>query len=125
MRAMSFMLTTEQMRNRTKTVTRRLGWNHLKPGDRIIAAVKCQGLGKGGKREDICVIEVVSMRKEPLNRLQKDMKYGFSETTLEGFPEGSPKHWPSEFVSMFCDSMKCDPDAIVNRIEFKYVEPHA
>ena len=49
MRAMSFMLTTEQMRNRSKSVTRRLGWNTLKPGDRIIAAVKCQGLGKGGK----------------------------------------------------------------------------
>jgi hypothetical protein len=30
---MSFALTTEQIRVQKKTVTRRLGWEFLKPGD--------------------------------------------------------------------------------------------
>lgn len=32
---MSFMLTTERVRNKTKTVTRRLGWQNLKRGEII------------------------------------------------------------------------------------------
>ena len=35
MRHMSFALTTKQIKSRTKTVTRRLGWTFLKPGDLI------------------------------------------------------------------------------------------
>lgn len=112
MRAMSFMLTTEQIRNRSKTVTRRLGWNTLKHGDRLIAAVKCQGIKKGEKREDICVIEVVSLRVEVLLEITQ------ADCASEGFPNLSPP----EFVAMFCAHMKCDPTTLVNRIEFKFVE---
>ena len=32
MRSMSFMLTTQQIRDRTKSVTRRTGWADLQPG---------------------------------------------------------------------------------------------
>lgn len=104
---MSFMLTTEQVRNRTKTVTRRLGWDFLKAGDVLNACVKCQGLRVGEKIE----------RPEPLNRLyRKD--YGVREARLEGFPQMTP----SEFVEMFCRHMKCDPFTIVNRIEFVYLD---
>jgi len=49
MRNMSFFLTTDQIRNKTKTVTRRDGWLFLKPGDIVQACVKCQGLKKGEK----------------------------------------------------------------------------
>lgn len=49
MRNMSFMLTTAQIRDRSKTVTRRLGWWNLRVGDVVMACEKCQGLGKGGK----------------------------------------------------------------------------
>jgi hypothetical protein len=48
-RYISFMLTQPQIRARTKTVTRRMGWKDLKPGTLLMAAEKCQGLGKGGK----------------------------------------------------------------------------
>ena len=44
---MSFALTTEQVRNRTKTVTRRLGWATAKAGDIVQPIVKGQGLKKG------------------------------------------------------------------------------
>lgn len=37
-RNMSFSMTTEAVRNRTKTVTRRLGWEFLKPGDILWAS---------------------------------------------------------------------------------------
>lgn len=63
MRNMSFSLTTPQMRDRTKTLTRRLGWYSLKPGDRVQAVVKGMGLKKGEKVERLCVIEVVSVHR--------------------------------------------------------------
>ena len=60
-RNMSFMLTTEQIRNRTKTVTRRLGWQFLKTGDVLNACVKCQGLKPGETVERLCQIRVTSV----------------------------------------------------------------
>jgi hypothetical protein len=108
---MSFMLTTEQVRNRTKTVTRRLGWWFLKPGDILNAVEKCQGLKKGEKIHRICRIQVVQTRIEPL-RFINDM-----ECIREGFPEW---RW-MDFVEMFCAANKCNPDTMVNRIEFEYL----
>jgi len=111
MRNMSFALTTAQMRARTKTVTRRLGWDDLKPGDRLCAVVKGQGIPKGGKVERICVIECVSNRKEML----------CSITSAEVLREGFRVMSPADFVEMFCRHNRCDPRDFVNRIEFKYV----
>ena len=67
MRNMSFALTTEQIRARTKTVTRRLGWEFLKPGDLVQAVVKCQGLKKGEKVEPLAELRIVAVRRESLN----------------------------------------------------------
>jgi len=112
MRNMSFMLTTQQVRDRKKTVTRRIGWWFLKPGDRLMACVKCQGLGKGGKIEKLCEIEVVSVHGEELKWIEPE------DVAREGFPGMTPYG----FIKMFCHHMKCDPGMVVNRIEFKYVE---
>lgn len=112
MRNMSFSLTTPQMRDRTKTVTRRIGWDKLKPGDRVRACVKCMGMKKGEKVEVIGIIEVVSNRPETLNQMQD------SDCALEGFPEMTA----AQFVGMFSKNMKCDQDRQVNRIEFKHVD---
>ena len=108
---MSFMLTTEQVRNKTKTVTRRLGWWFLKPGDILNACVKCQGLKKGEKIEKICQIRVKEARGEELYFINKE------ECIKEGFPEMEPE----EFSEMFREEMKCRKDEIVNRIEFEYI----
>jgi hypothetical protein len=62
MRLISFSLTTRQVRDGSKTVTRRLGWADLKPGERLQACVKCMGIPKGGHVEKIRVIECVSNR---------------------------------------------------------------
>lgn len=112
MRNMSFMLTTEQARNKTKTVTRRNGWWFLKPGDLIQQVEKCQGLKKGEKIKKIHVIRILSTRTEPLNKITN------KEIEKEGFP-GKSKDW---FIDMFCKSHKdITPFHEINRIEFEYI----
>lgn len=119
MKHISFFLTTPQIRARTKTVTRRMGWRDLKPGTRLWAVVKGQGLRKGERVEKLCLIEVVDVRREDLRRLMEAPAYGRRECVLEGFPHLTP----DQFVEMFCASHKgCTPDTDVTRIEFRYVE---
>ncbi len=116
---MSFMLTTEQIKNRSKTVTRRLGWRFLNPGDILNACEKCQGLKKGEKIKRICQIKVVSNRSQSLDLLLNDAFYNYAveEMVKEGFQSISP----SWFVEMFSRHNKCQPYEIINRIEFEYV----
>ena len=117
MRNMSFSLTTEQVRNRTKTVTRRLGWNFLKVGDILNACVKCQGLKKGERVEKICQIRVVSTRRERLFDIVTAIG-DERELRKEGFPNLSSR----DFVDMFCEANNCERDQVVNRIEFEYLK---
>lgn len=111
MRNISFAMTKQQILDRTKTVTRRLGWVFLKPGERLQACAKCQGLKPGEKLQKLAVIEVVSIRSEPLNAITED------DVLAEGF--NMPTH---EFVEMFCKAMACSPSDLVQRMEFRYVD---
>ena len=116
MNNMSFMLTTEQICNRTKTVTRRLGWRNLKPGLHIAACKKCMGLKKGETIERIAVLWVRTVIREPLCYI---LDHGIEECAREGFPYMEPER----FVDFFCASHKgCKPDSVVTRIEFDYVD---
>lgn len=117
MRNISFFLTTEQFRGRSKDVTRRLGWSNLKPGTRLMGCVKCQGLKPGEPMERLGVVEVTSVCREQLSLMVDYPDYGKSEALREGFPEMSGP----EFVEMFCEHMKVKPDHRVTRIEFRYV----
>lgn len=108
-RNMSFSLTTQQMHLGAKVVTRRLGWSNLKPGDVVCAVEKGMGLKKGEKVKRIGLIEVVSVSREPLSRVNK------VECLREGFPDMAP----AEFIDMFCQTNRCTPDTLVNRIAFK------
>lgn len=110
-RNMSFMLTTEQVRNKTKLVTRRLGWWNLRPGEIVNACVKCMGLKKGEKIERICQIRIVSTRAEPLGNISQ------ADVILEGFPEWKPE----QFVFMFMEHNKVASSHLVNRIKFEYL----
>ena len=119
-RNMSFALTTEQIKNRTKTVTRRVGWSNLNFGDIVNACVKCMGLKPGEKVQRLAQIRVVRTRIEPLSRMIQQPEYGAAEAAKEGFPG-----WTGEqFVDMFMEHMtaKFSTDTLVNRIEFEYVE---
>jgi hypothetical protein len=112
-RNMSFMLTTKQIKNKTKTVTRRCGWWFLKPGDILNAAEKCQGIKKGEKINKICQIKVV--HTEPVFLFSiKNMP---EDCRKEGFPDLTPQ----QFIDFFCKEMKCTPQRVVNRIAFEYI----
>lgn len=111
MRNMSFFLTTVQYRNRTKTVTRRLGWAHLKPGEQFMGVVKGQGIPKGGTVERLHASECVSNRQERLDAITQE------DVLREGFPHMTPEG----FVTMFCKHNGCEPRQTVNRIEFKHL----
>jgi hypothetical protein len=117
---MSFMLTTEQIANRSKTVTRRMGWEFLKAGDMVQAVVKCQGLKKGEKIKPLCVLRVKSVRRERLDCLTRyKPPYGKRECEREGFPDMKPH----EFLRFFCKSHKGSwRKSVVTRIEFEYVD---
>ncbi|QRY48645.1 hypothetical protein JVX93_15830 [Mycolicibacterium boenickei] len=58
-------------------------------------------------------VEVVSVRREPLNAITAD------DVAREGFPHLTP----AEFIAFFCDLHKgCRPDSTVTRIEWRYVD---
>lgn len=110
-RNMSFAMTTDQVLNRTKTVTRRLGWDNLKPGTRLNAVNRVMGFKKGEKSERLALIEVVSAEYSVLNRITKE------DVIKEGFPEWSPQ----QFVDMLVSKFNIHPGTVVNRIEFRYI----
>jgi len=112
MRNMSFSLTTEQVRNRTKTVTRRLGWATAKAGDVVQPVVKGMGLKRGERVEKIGgPIRFLSVSRERLDCIKA------YDVLSEGFPEMAPH----EFVEMFCEHNGCEASQIVTRIEFDYL----
>jgi hypothetical protein len=116
---MSFSLTTPQILAREKTVTRRVGWRFLKPGDLVQAVEKARGLAKGEPMRKLAVLRIVDVRVEPLSRLVSDPRYGEDELPREGFP-----CWQrDEFIEMFRRThglKSADPE--VTRIEFEYVD---
>jgi hypothetical protein len=116
MKNMSFFMTTQQIKNCSKTVTRRVGWWNLKAGERLCAVLKSQGLRKGEKITRLAVIEIVSVCKERLFEMP------ISDLEAEGFPALEST---DAFISMFCKINKCEPSAFVNRIEFRYLWPYA
>jgi hypothetical protein len=112
-RNMSFALTTEQIKNRTKTVTRRFGWWFLKQHDPLNAVEKAMGLKKGEQLIHLAKIRIVSARGEPLSAITQDdcIKEGFPDLTPDDFIEMILKHYKIRYRNAFC-----------NRIEFEYIE---
>lgn len=112
-RLMSVSLTEPQVRARSKTVTRRVGWLMLKPGDRLTLCRKVMGRRKGEPLERITEVEVVSVSREPLHAI----------TMPDVIAEGFPKMTPTEFVEFFCGSHKgCTPGTEVTRIRWRYLD---
>ena len=115
MRNMSFMLTPDQLRQRTKDVTRRIGWWNITRGELIQACLQCQGLKKGETITRLCVLKILDARSEPLDRITA------ADVVREGFPNLTRR----QFIDLFCKANKCSPDIVVNRIEFEYLKGDA
>lgn len=110
---MSFALTTDQVRARTKTVTRRRGWVTAKPGDVVQPIVKGQGLKKGEQVERIGgPIRFVAVDRVVLGDISPQ------DVHREGFPQLTPR----QFVAMFKQHNGGLRDQVVTRIQFEYVE---
>jgi hypothetical protein len=108
---MSVSLTEDAVRSRQKTVTRRLGWRFLKPGDRLTLCHKVMGRKPGEPLVRLAEVEVVDVRRERLSEMP------VADLAKEGFPDWT---W-GRFAAMFCQHMKCEPDTEVTRIEWRYL----
>ena len=115
MRNMSFFHTQEQIRAGTKTETTRKGWGFLKVGDMVMACVKCQGLGKGGKVERIRSIRILKVE-----RIYITLKY-YSRINVinEGYPELDPYDFIKKILIKKCGFKY---GYSVNRIIFEYIK---
>jgi len=114
MKRMSFALTTAQILNQTKTVTRRNGWKQLKVGDLIQPIEKGMGLKKGEKQVLLgCPIKIIAIGQERLYQITP------AEIDKEGFPCRTKEF----FIDMYCRANKCDRRQSVTRIEFEYTYP--
>lgn len=112
-RLMSVAFTEQAVRDRSKTVTRRKGWEFLKPRDRLTLCRKVMGRKPDEPLERMAEVEVVSVRREPLFEITD------AEVALEGFP-GMPVE---EFVGRFffvAQGMRSSDE--VTRIEWRYLD---
>ncbi len=112
MRNMSFSMTEQALVSGAKTVTRRLGWKNLKPGDRVCAIRKGMGLRPGEKVVRLAEIEITDVRREPLVAITSD------DVKKEGYPDMSA----NEFIAAFERAIGCDEKDDVTRIEFRVVK---
>lgn len=120
MRWISFALTTDQFIAGTKTVTRRVGWESLRPNRVLKVARKVMGFRAGQTiGPPIGHINILNVRREPLDRMIRDPDYGRAECVAEGFPDWSPE----QFVEFFCrHNTGCFPERDITRIEFEKVD---
>lgn len=115
-RRMSCSLTTDAVRQRTKTVTRRHvdTWWDLSIGDRLTLVEKAMGLPKGARQVVLAEVEVVDVAV-----CQLRVRFP-GDAAAEGFPEWS---W-DEFVEFFCRTHRgVTPESLVRRIEWRYLDP--
>lgn len=116
---MSFHATVEAFRNRSKTVTRRLRWNTLRPGDLLMGVNKSPfALRPGETLDRLGVVEVLDTRRERLDLIDlADVKR--EGLTFVGMPTSE---WPRLFVELMGEKYGIAPDTIVNRIEFRHLK---
>lgn len=118
-RLLSVALTEPQVRDRSKSVTRRLGWwedklgrRLLHPGDPMTLVRKSMGRKPGEPLVRLAEVGVVDVRREQLVAITPQ------DVVREGFPGWTV----GEFIDFFCRSMRCNPGDLVTRIEFRYLD---
>lgn len=119
MRHISFFYTQAQIIDGSKSVTRRLGWKKVKPGELLQGVVKGQGLKKGEQVTKLRVVRVVDVRRERLSSITRE------DVAREGYPEpagGSRYDYREWFIEHFCKMNDCTRRTMVTRIAFEYVD---
>lgn len=110
-------MTTDAVRDRTKTVTRRqiATWSQLRPGDRLTLVEKAQGVPKGQKQVVLAEVEIVAVRIEPIQGVWVES----GACAAEGLPGMSP----FDFTRFWLKSHGYDSDVnpLCRRIEWRYL----
>lgn len=113
MRLMSVSLTEQQVGERRKTVTRRLGWKDVRAGEQLLLFRKVLSLRLGEPIVRITRVEVVSVWREPLSVIAAE------DVAVEGFPDWTR----AELVEFLCRTHAgCNRDTQVTRIERRYLD---
>jgi hypothetical protein len=117
MRLISMSLATVPFLAGTKTVTRRIGWLFATKNMRLRVVQKARGLSKGEHVKTLGYIELVNVRREPLELMLLYPHYGTLECKREGFSHFSPK----QFVDMLCEVHDIDPRTYVTRMQYRKI----
>jgi hypothetical protein len=125
---MSVSLTEDAVRERRKTVTRRLGWRFAKPGDRLTLCRKVMGRKPGEPLVRIAEVEVVSVRREKLAALTIDDIWR-EGVPIAVFTPGDSTHEQlcddcrrANWIGWFARTMGVSTESEVTRIEWRYLE---
>lgn len=122
-RLMSVAYTEAQVLDRTKHVTRRLGWRHARPGQRVVLCRKVMGRKPNEPLVRLVVVEFKDVRREslwPLCQLDDEgqhSEWARDEMAREGFPGMDPTAFVLQF---FVKAQRTKPTAEVTRIEWRY-----
>ena len=111
-RLMSVALTEQAVRDRRKTVTRRLGWRMLKPGDHLTLCRKVMGRRKDEPLIRICEVEVVDVRRERSGTSRTRTSSERVSTSMSG---RRPIPWT------LLRAREVQPDTEVTRVEWRYL----
>lgn len=118
---MACSMTIAQVRDRSKTVTRRAenSWKNLKAGDIITLVEKGMGLPKGAKVVPICQVRIVDVRVESIALVDP------YECAREGFPLWTPERFVRFWLGGhgFGKNLhpQLVPDVMCRRIEWEYL----
>ena len=114
-RNMSFAKTIAQIKDQSKTVTRRKGWKFLQPGTLIMAVEKAQGIRKGELKR-LGLIRITKVSFEPLWAIGSEQ----DGCAREGFPMMTPL----QFIQFFAKEFDVEYTDTITRIEFEYVNDY-
>jgi hypothetical protein len=119
-RLMSCAYTEQQVIDRTKRVTRRLGWMTTRPGHELVLCRKVMGRRKGEPLVRLARVRVLEAYRESLQVLIERPAWGAAEMILEGFPGMDPAVFIQTY---FVTAQGVAPDTEVTRIRWEYL-PH-
>lgn len=109
---MSVAHTEDSVRDRTKDVTRRLGWKRARPGQDLDLCRKVMGRKAGEPLVRIARVHVVRVGWERLDAITDE------DARREGV---AGVETAAEFIAFYADAFKCEPSTVVRRIEWRYL----
>src|SRR5262245_59161513 len=115
---MSVSYTADAVIERRKTVTRRLGWRYLLPGDRLTLCRKVMGRRLNEPLERLAEVEVIDVRRERLILITED-DIEREAVSLAEFGGRTPT--PGDWARWFAWTFGIRVNDEVTRIEWRYL----